>query len=346
MPQLCRQGTPLGPTGTISAVMTVKKHIFPRSHLPASANPPGIALPERLDGVDKFACGRIAVVGGSSGMAGAAALSALAALRSGAGLVELHVPDAVLGIAASFSPCVMTRGHASASDGTFAPSAVQPLLDRSCVVDVLACGPGLGRTAATIELVRQLWTACRSPAVFDADGLWALAQLDHTTLAAPAGPRLLTPHGGELLRFLPTGDASGSPAPQTGKLRPARSELEEAAVSLAVSARAIVVLKGPASLVTDGTHRWHNTSGNPGMATAGSGDVLTGVIAALCGRGLCLSDAARLGVWVHGHAGDVAASQLSQTSLIATDLIDHLPDGFLMLEQAAAGGQPPAAPSG
>jgi ADP-dependent NAD(P)H-hydrate dehydratase len=345
MPQLSRQGTPLRPIGTISAVMTVKKHIFPSNRSLGSVHPPEISLPQRAVGVDKFACGRIVVVGGSSGMAGAAALSALAALRSGAGLVELHVPESVLGIAASFSPCVMTRGHASASDGTFAASAVQSLLDRSSSADVLACGPGLGRTAATVELVRQLWVACPKPAVFDADGLWALAQLERTTLAAPAGPRLLTPHGGELMRFFPESQLSGSGALLKGRLRPARSELEDAAVILAKSARAVVVLKGPQSLVTDGTHRWHNASGNPGMATAGSGDVLTGVVAALCGSGLCLPDAARLGVWVHGHAGDVAASRLSQTSLIATDLVNHLPDGFRMLEQAADGGQPPAAPS-
>ena len=321
--------------------MTVKNHIFPQIRGTPLPIPPELRLPSRASDVDKFACGRVVVVGGSSGMAGAPALSAMAALRSGAGLVELHVPMSVEVIAASFNPCVMTRGHAATAEGTFAASAVEPLLDRCHRADVLACGPGLGRTAETVELVRRLWHHCPQAAVFDADGLWALAQLDRHTLAKHAGPRLLTPHGGELLRFRPDrrGDASSHS-------RPARHELEADAVALAVATDAVLVLKGPQSLVTDGRHQRHNTSGNPGMATAGSGDVLTGVIAALCGRGLPPLDAATLGVWVHGHAGDLATAEVGETSLIATDLVASLPQAFLTLEQAAGDGQPPAGPCG
>jgi len=324
--------------------MTVEKQIFPPISAACLSIPPGLSLPDRLKDVDKFACGRVCVIGGSTGMAGAAALSALAALRSGAGLVELHVPESVVAISASFSPCVMTRGHASAGDGTFAASVIDQLVDRSCHADVLACGPGLGRTPATVDLVRQLWQRCPRSAVFDADGLWALAQLDCSALAEHAGPRLLTPHAGELLRFSQGGQPSQSLDLNTRSRQPARAELEDAADALAARSSATVVLKGPESLVTDGGNRWHNTSGNPGMATAGSGDVLTGVVAALCGSGLAVLDAAKLGVWVHGHAGDLAAERLGQTSLIATDLIASLPAAFLTLERAAACGRPPAVP--
>lgn len=341
MPRFRRQGTSPRPTGTISAVMTVKNHIFPPIRAASLPIPSDLALPRRAADSDKFACGRVIVVGGALGMAGAPALSAMAALRSGAGLVELHVPDPVAATAAAFSPCVMTHGHPATPEGTFAASAVPAILARSSRADGLACGPGLGRTADTVELVRQLWRDCPQVAVFDADGLWALSKLPQTTLAEHAGPRVLTPHGGELLRFLPAGQHAGTPR----RSRPDREALENEAAALAESAEAVVVLKGPCSLITTGSHRWHNTSGNPGMATAGSGDVLTGVIAALCGSGLSPLEAAKLGVWVHGHAGDLAAERIGQTSLIATDLVAALPQAFLTLEQAAGDDHTPAAPS-
>lgn len=279
-------------------------------------------------------------------MAGAPALSAIAALRSGAGLVELHVPDSVATIAAGFSPCVMTRGHASAAGGTFALSAVDDLLVRAERADVLVCGPGIGRTSDTVELVRRLWHEAPVPAVFDADGLWALAQLSRRELAEHAGPRFLTPHGGEMLRFLPERDAAASAAACGDGSRPAREMLEREATDLATALIAVIVLKGPQSLVTDGACGWHNTTGNPGMATAGSGDVLCGVLAALTGSGIAPFAAAQLAVWAHGHAGDLAASQLGQTSLIATDLIEFLPRAFLTLERRADEPRSPATPAG
>lgn len=270
-------------------------------------------------------------------MAGAPALSAIAALRSGAGLVELHVPNSVLAIAASFSPCVMTRGHDATATGTFAFSAVDDLLARAEKADVLVCGPGLGRTSDTVQVVKKLWADSTRPAVFDADGLWALSHLARADLLRHAGPRLLTPHGGEMVRFLPECDADAS-----GSSRPARELLEKQAAALAGEIDAVVVLKGPRSLVTDGACGWHNTTGNPGMATAGSGDVLSGVLAALTGSGLTPFAAAQLGVWAHGHAGDLAARVVGQTALIATDLIECLPQAFLTLERKADESRSPA----
>jgi ADP-dependent NAD(P)H-hydrate dehydratase len=320
--------------------MTEQNHLFsPAPRFSAVALPDLARLRRRAD-VDKFGCGRVVVIGGATGMAGAPALSAMAALRSGAGLVELHVPESVVSTAATFSPCVMTHGHPATHTGTFSVTASEPLLERGERGDVVACGPGLGRNADTVHLVQRLWQECPVPTVFDADALWALSQIDRGTLAQHAAPRVLTPHGGELLRFLDPRPASSSPQD-----RPPRDELEREASALAADLDAVVVLKGPQSLVTDGSHQWHNTSGNAGMATAGSGDVLTGVIAALSGGGLAVLSAAHVGVWAHGYAGDVAASRLSQTSLIATDLLDHLPHAFRCLEQFLADGHWQAAPS-
>lgn len=322
--------------------MAEQNHLFPPNRPKRALVPPKVALPLRHVDVDKFGCGRVVVIGGSAGMAGAPALSAMAALRSGAGLVELHVPESVLAIAASFHPCVMTRGQAAGEAGCFSVAAIDPLLQRAARSEVVACGPGLGRTPATIALVQQLWRECPAVGVFDADALWALAQLERGTLTDHAGPRLLTPHRGELLRFLKNSEA----AQASSDTLPPRTALEAEAAALAAAFEAVVVLKGPHSLITDGQRRVHNTSGNPGMATAGSGDVLTGVVAALCGHQLEVFAAAQLGVWVHGHAGDVAAGHLSQTSVVATDLIDHLPAAFLTLEQMKDDVQPPTEPSG
>ncbi|MBL6711862.1 MAG: NAD(P)H-hydrate dehydratase [Pirellulales bacterium] len=320
--------------------MAEQNHLFPPNRPLPTLRPPELAFHRRPGDVDKFACGRVVVVGGALGMAGAPALSSMAALRSGAGLVELHVPEPVVTIAASFHPCVMTRGHAASEEGSFARSAFAALTARAERADAFACGPGLGRTPEVVELVQLLWRECPAPAVFDADSLWALATLERNELATHAGPRLLTPHSGELQRFLRSQAKTAHTPP-----RP-RPELEAAAVSLAAEIDAVVVLKGPRSLVTDGHRCWHNTSGNPGMATAGSGDVLTGVAAALCGHGLETFPAAQLGVWVHGLAGDLAAKQVGQTSLIATDIIEHLPAAFLTLEQMADDDHSPAGPSG
>ncbi len=253
------------------------------------------------------------VVGGSCGMAGAAALSAMAALRSGAGLVELLVPAAVAPIAAGFDPCVMTLGLAD--DGTGFSSAAAPL-----VVEHLeratsgAVGPGIGRTEAVRRLVVSLWHDAAIPMVFDADALWAIAGGDD--LRRHAGPRLLTPHAGEMLRLMgkdPTGREAND-----------RPMLEAAARAMAADIGAVVLLKGEGTLITDGHGEARNPTGNPGMATAGTGDVLTGVAVALMAQGMPPFDAARLAAWVHGRAGDAAAADLGVVSMTARDVLDRL----------------------
>lgn len=262
-------------------------------------------------------------------MAGAPALAAMAALRSGAGLVDLAAPDGAATIAAGFDPCVMTHAFPSRADGTFAHDALEALASLASRADALAVGPGLGRSEATAAIVSQLWREFPGPAVFDADALWWLARLDPEALASHTGPRVLTPHAGEMRRFLADGSAAGA--------LPSAAMLEEAAGSLAAECALVIVLKGPDTLITDGSRQARNTTGNPGMASGGSGDVLTGILAALFCQPQASPgaphrfdpfDAARVAAWVHGRAGDLAAADLGELSLTARDLITWLPRAF------------------
>ena len=260
------------------------------------------------------------MVGGAAGMAGAPALAAMAALKAGAGLVEALVPEHVAAIAAGFDPCVMTRGMPGRADGTLASSGlgeIEALVGRA---DAVAIGPGLGRSDAVVQIVSHLWSHLPQPAVFDADAIWVLGQLGPGSLASHAGPRILTPHAGEMLRLLGS-DPSSARADD-------RAMLEREAATLAAAIDAVIVLKGPATLIVDRSRQAHNDTGNPGMATAGTGDVLTGVTAALLAQRLAPFDAARLAAWVHGRAGDVAAESLGEISMTARDLLDRLHVAF------------------
>jgi len=283
-------------------------------------------LPARRRDTSKRDYGRVVVVGGSPGMAGAPALAAMAALRSGAGLVELIAPESVATIAAMFDPCVMTRAAPAAADGTFAPEARAAVTARVAAADALAIGPGIGRSAGVRDLVIGMWREAPQPAVFDADALWALAQMPAADRRRHAGPRVLTPHAGEFARLL--GSAPDDPASRD------RPFLEAAAAEMAAAIDAVIVLKGAGTLIVDARQRAHNETGNPGMATAGTGDVLTGVVAALLAQGLDAFAAARLAVWIHGRAGDVAAAAVGEVSLTARDLLDRLHVAFCDLPPA------------
>jgi NAD(P)H-hydrate epimerase len=276
-------------------------------------------LPPRRREASKRDYGRVVVVGGSAGMAGAAALAAMASLRGGAGLVELIVPETVVPIAAGFDPCVMTRGLPAAADGTFAVGAAEMLLPRLERAAAVAVGPGIGRSAAVAELVLALWRDLPIPAVFDADALWALATAADR-LGEHAGARIMTPHAGEMLRLL--GCDPGSPRADD------RGALERAASEMAAATGAVIVLKGSGTLIAAADRQASNETGNPGMATAGTGDVLTGLTAAGLAHGMAPFDAARLAVWVHGRAGDVAAADLGEVSMTARDLLERLHVGF------------------
>ena len=250
-------------------------------------------------------------------MSGAAVLTGRAALRAGAGLVYLAVPDAIWPVVASAEPCYLTVPLPSDAEGRFADAG--PGL-RAAVhgKDVLAIGPGLGRSEALTRLVLGLITETSLPLILDADGLNAiLAKPD--CLRGRTAPLILTPHPGEFARLLGT-DASM-----------VQANREESATQFAADHGVILVLKGHHSLVTDGQRLYRNTSGNPGLATGGTGDVLTGVIAALIGQGMEPFAAAQLGVHVHGFAGDLGRDEIGEVSLIASDLLEFLPRAFRSL---------------
>ena len=286
-------------------------------------NSPLPTLPLRPADSHKGLYGHALVVGGSRGMSGAITLSGLATLRSGAGLVTLVVPRSIQDVVAGYNPSYMTVGLAGAVDH-MAAAAADEVLALARNMTALALGPGLGRAESTIEFVARLYREVKQPMVVDADALFALAQRKDL-LTQAAGERILTPHPGEFARLTgtkPTSDAA-SRSLAAGELASASGD-----------SNLIVVLKGHHTVITDGSRYALNQTGNPGLATGGTGDVLTGIITALLCQGLTPFDAARLGAHVHGTAGDLAAEQLGQISLIASDLVDFLPAAFRVAASA------------
>jgi ADP-dependent NAD(P)H-hydrate dehydratase len=259
--------------------------------------------------------GRGLVIGGSLGMAGAAALCGISVLRTGAGLVRVATPKSCLATVAGFDPSIMTLALAEDADGRISLEASEVIFAAVERATHFAVGPGLGRSPDLDRLVARLYTELKQPGVFDADALNALAgQPD--ALQNPGGPRVLTPHPGEF-RTLIGGREPG-----------ARVAYHTEARTLASQTKSSVVLKGYRTFVTDGSRSYINNTGNPGMATAGMGDVLTGVITGLMCQGLNAYDAARLGTYIHGHAGDAAAEDQGHMSLIASDMLRYLPDSL------------------
>lgn len=281
-------------------------------------------IPPRDPASHKGDYGRVLLIGGSRGMSGAIALAGMAATRSGAGLVTLAVPDACLETVACFDPCYMTAPIACDAEGRLAVSAKSDLLELTANCTSVGLGPGLARGTGLTQLVSEIYKRVTCPMVVDADGLNALAERP-AGLANPGGPRILTPHPGEFRRLVGAHlslDESHEHA----------QESHEQARRLAEEFGVIVVLKGHQSLITDGRQSYQNETGNPGMATGGAGDVLTGVITALLGQGLTPLDAARLGVHVHGLAGDLACDDLGEVSLVASDILEYLPESFQELQ--------------
>ncbi len=280
------------------------------------------SLPVRRSDSHKGDYGRALIIGGSRGMGGAVALSGQAALRSGAGLVTLAVPDSIVSQVGAIEPSYMTLPLPQDEAGRIDRSAREALAERLDTATVVACGPGLSRSAGLDQFVAGLYQTVSQPLVVDADGLNALAE-SPTALQNPGGPRILTPHPGEFMRLAGALRLSGE------------SDMEKLAELMAQRCRAVIVLKTHETSVFDGKSHSKNRLGNPGMATGGSGDVLTGVITALLCQGLPPMDAAHLGVHLHASAGDFAAERLGQVSLIASDLVRFLPDAFLELESNA-----------
>lgn len=272
-------------------------------------------LPEREDDVHKGEVGRILVVGGRMneiGMIGAPAMAAIAALRTGAGLVQIVTSAEAQSEIGRLAPCATTR--------RFLPSGL-PLsaLAVEFAADVVALGPGLD-PCVTVDAILELLNDYPGSIILDADGLNTLAAAGHWEASWPHQV-LLTPHPGELKRLV-----AGL------KIDTDLEDREQAATDLARRTGAAVVLKGAGTVVSDGERIYVNQTGNSGMATGGTGDVLTGMIAALLGQQMSRIDAAVLGVYLHGLAGDIAAEELGRLSLMAWDLLDFIPEAILELE--------------
>ncbi len=276
-------------------------------------------LPKRPADAHKGMFGRILAIAGGRGMAGAAALVGASALRSGAGLVKVASPAEIQPTVASFEPSYMTFPLPQDDDGLIDFGHAAGDLERLAhAADVVAAGPGLGQSDGLRELVRWLIGAVESPVVLDADALNNLAG-DVSVLDKLIRPVVLTPHPGEFARLI------GRPT------REVQADRERLAAEFASRDHLVLVLKGHQTIVTDGHRLYVNTTGNPGMATGGAGDCLTGVIAALLGQGMSAFDAATLGVFVHGLAGDIARDQNGEVGLIAGDIVDSLADAFYHL---------------
>ena len=281
------------------------------------ANPPLPILPPREADSHKGDYGRGLLIGGSQGMAGAVALAGVAALRSGAGLVTIATAECCLSTVAAFEPSYMTRPLPSDDQGRIDAAARDDLLPLAKRMTAVGIGPGLGQSPGLVELVTAAYRDLDQPMVVDADALNNLAT-EPNALAHHQGPRILTPHAGELARLL--------------KKDHIEAELRtELAQETARQWNVVLVLKGHHTLVTDGQQVYCNTTGNPGMATGGCGDVLTGIITGLLCQGLDPFAAAQLGVYLHGLAGDYATDDVGEVSLIASDLLDTLPAAILSL---------------
>lgn len=275
------------------------------------------ALPKRPEAAHKGDFGRVLILAGSPNMPGAAMLSGTAALQVGAGLVTVGVPSSIQPIVASFSPCYMTLPLHSRSDGNISLDAVGQVMEVTSNYDVIAIGPGMGRTAVVRILLMELWRNFPKPLIVDADGLNALS--DQLLFQLPPNriaPTILTPHPGEMSRLTRIATAE------------IQKDREKHAKALATKLGVTVLLKGAGTIITDGTKVYSNTTGNPGMATGGSGDVLTGMIAGLAGQLDDSFNATCVACHIHGQAGDIVATTEQTVRFTAIELIGHLPSAF------------------
>ncbi len=264
-------------------------------------------LPDRNPWGHKGNFGKLLLLCGSRGYTGAAFFAAMGALRSGAGLVFLGVPESIYGIEAVKlnEPVIFPLPDAG---GRLSADAVPEILSRLPQMDAVLVGPGLGQSEGTLAVVRAVLENAQCPVVVDADGINVLSA-HRDLLRGRKSPTILTPHDGEFARL---GGVIGE-------------DRMAAAAALAEELGCVVLLKGHETCITDGTDGYLNPTGNPGMAVGGSGDVLAGVITALLGAGLPPLEAAACGAWLHGAAGDRCAAELGQYGMLPTDMLSALP---------------------
>lgn len=264
-------------------------------------------LPDRNPWGHKGNFGKLLLLCGSRGYTGAAFFAAMGALRSGAGLVFLGVPESIYGIEAVKlnEPVIFPLPDAG---GRLSADAVPEILTRLPRMDAVLVGPGLGQSEGTLAVVRAVLENAQCPVVVDADGINVLSA-HRDLLRGRKLPTILTPHDGEFARL---GGVIGE-------------DRMAAAADLAEELGCVVLLKGHETCITDGVNGYINPTGNPGMAVGGSGDVLAGVITALLGVGLPPLEAAACGAWLHGAAGDRCAAELGQYGMLPTDMLSALP---------------------
>ena len=265
----------------------------------------GRLLPQRDPWAHKGDFGKILLLCGSQGYTGAAALAAMGALRCGAGVVYLGVPQCIYAIEAVklSEPVVFPLPD---QDGMLSAEAVAKVQDLLPKMDAVLIGSGLGQSNGTLAVLKAVLRE-NIPVILDADGINLLSH-HKFLLRGRTAPTILTPHDGEFRRLAELGgDRSAS------------------AMALAKELGCIVVLKGHETRITDGEICYRNTTGNPGMAVGGSGDVLAGMLVALLGQGLVPLEAAAVAAWLHGAAGDLCAAELGQYAMLPTDLLKALP---------------------
>ena len=263
-------------------------------------------LPVRKRDTHKSDYGKILLLCGSRGFTGAAALAAMGALRTGAGLVYLAVPECIYAIEAVklTEPVVMPLPD---EDGMLCAGSIPKIAALLPKMDAVLFGSGSGLGEGTEAVLKFLLENCKCPLVLDADGI-TLAAKHKNILRDRLYPTILTPHDGEFTR-----------------LSPPEGPRQEQTMALARDLGAVILRKGPRTLITDGETCWENQTGNPGMATGGSGDVLSGIILSLLGQGLAPLEAAAAGAWLHGAAGDRAAERFGEYGMLPGDLVEELP---------------------
>lgn len=264
-------------------------------------------LPDRKENAHKGNFGRVLLLCGSRGFTGAAYLAAMGALRTGAGLVYLGVPESIYQIEAiKLNEAIVFP--LPDREGMLCPEAIPLLAERLPQMDAVVLGCGLGQSQGAEGVVRWVLEQARCPVVLDADGINLIGR-HRDVLRGRAGATILTPHQGEFVRLgFPVGD---------DRMASARQAARELGC--------VMVLKRHGTCVTDGQREYINPTGNPGMAVGGSGDVLAGIIGSLLGQGLAPLEAAACGCWVHGAAGDQCARDLGQYGMLPTDMLNALP---------------------
>ena len=284
------------------------------------------AIRPRRSDTHKGDYGKTLIIAGSRGMSGAAYLAAQSAIRSGAGLVYLATPSSQQPILSAKLTCVITHPLAETPPGVISKKAVNDIVAllkpaspatwqlSLSNIDAVGIGPGLSRHPQTAEFIRSVLPLFTCPAIIDADGINAL--VNNTEIIGKMRSVILTPHAAEMARLLKT----TSTKIQFNRL--------DSALEAAKRLKCIVVLKGYQTIVTDGENVYVNTTGNPGMATAGSGDVLTGMIASFVAQKFSPFEASQLAVYLHGLAGDIAAKEFTEHALIATDIMDYIPEAI------------------